>query len=485
MSISINSLIFGGGYAEGAGNLTSGKPLSDGRIDKIDPSSSAKIRKEVKWLNVNNTDIPTLVTALTAKTIGSNITTQVVSPNETFNREAESLIEQHNKIGVGELTNKHHFNGAMRTVSDFVQMEGGILIRHHYNLAWTIPYKYELISVDMIDIKKRAELPQTEEKIVNGIVYNNWNQPIAYYLYTNEDRRESVRVSSEDVTYYSEVWASVGQQLAISKFVRLLTTLDRTAIYEDAELQSATEEAKAGGYLKSTAFAQIMNIIYEQIEQQTGTIQDKLSQLDQINAKLSKLGIKPSGLTPIPETDDVIFNSSKRDSIYSDINGNSITKMASSQGLSHISAYGKADKANYSAIKFSAESDALQAEIRFDDISNKVINEINRRLINVGVQIGLISDRAKYWANPTAYVKFRYIRKVNIDIEPSKNATADKTNLENGTVTKGQLIEKKHGIKKEDFWKMKIQEEIEEEKLRQELYAKAGITITPVQENIQ
>lgn len=482
MGYDLSSYLYGNGYIKGSGDYTKGEPISDNKIDYVAVSSSERARKELRWMNVNSADIGTIVEAITARTMGISIVTQVLSKDKSFNTQAEELIDIHNTIGVGELTNKHHFNSAMRAISTFVQLDGGIMVRHHYNTSWEIPYKYELVSIDTIDTSKSENIyniKKGDPRTINGIVYNKWNQPTHIYIYNNETKSTSDKVSIKNITYYSEVWANVGQQLAVSKLVRLLTVIDKNTQYGNAELEAATEEAKAGGYLMSTGFAEIMKIIYEQIQKETTNVDERLERIDDVNKKLSTLGIKPKSLTVLPGDDTVTFNGSKRDSIYGDLTKNSEMKMASSQGMSAISVFGKADDANYSAIKFAAETDALAASIRFDDISNKIISGIYRRLIRVGIQIGAIKGRAAYWKNPIAYSKFEYIRKVKIDIEPAKNASADKTNLENETVTRGQIIEQKHGMKKEDFWKMQIQEEIDKQKIKEEMFKKAGIEDNP------
>jgi len=107
-SVSLAQLIYGGGYgsyADGAEKSTLGKPLYDGNIDKMDSTSAPKTRRELHWLNVNTTDIPTMIASATAKTIGISVNIQVESPSNVFNQQAEALIEEHGKVKVGELTN--------------------------------------------------------------------------------------------------------------------------------------------------------------------------------------------------------------------------------------------------------------------------------------------------------------------------------------------------------------------------------------------
>jgi len=490
-SVNIAQLIYGGGYngsyAEGAPVTTNGKPLYDGNIDKLDSSSASKVRTQTHWLNVNNTDIPTMVASATAKTIGISVNTQVESPSKVFNEQSETLIEEHNRIGVGELTNKFHFNGALRAISNFDLLDGGIIVRHHYNTEWAIPYKYELVGVDMIDTSKHTRYLDNKPRTTAGLVFNKWNQITHVWIYTDENKRKSEKVPYDNLTYYSEVWASIGQQVAISKLASILPTLDQVDQYGKAELESAIEEAKAGAYLKSTAYNEIMKIAFEKI--------DKLNDFDKqvvefktILQQLAKIGVGQYGLSPIPADDTVEWNNSKRDGIYKDLNSNSEMKMASSLGYSDIGVYSKASEANYSSIKYIMENDKMTASIRFDNISNIIVNEINTRLIQVGIQIGRITERVAYWKNPAKFNKFRYLRQNDLQIEPTKTAQANKINLGLGLTTEARIVETTLGIKYETFLEKKaIQDdlkfdaelklEISQATKRKKAYEDAGLEI--------
>ena len=478
-----------GTYAEGAKKSTAGKPLRDDNFDKLSPENARKIRKQTHWLNVNSTDIPAMVAKATARTIGVSVNTQVESHNNNFNNDAEAFLKTFHEIGVGELTNKHHGNSAFRAISDFDLLDGGIMIRHHYNAKWKIPYKYELVPVDMIDVSKGAGFRSGKPYELNGLVYNKWNQITHIYLYTNDDKIKSEPVSVENITYYSDVWVSIGQQTAISKLATILPKLDQIDQYAKAELNSAIEAAKSGAFLKSTAYNEIMLVLRDQIEKQSPS--GKQNKLDSaidfakpILDRLSSIGVKPYGLTPIPSEDSIEFDSRKRDSVFKTLNDNSEMKMSAALNMSDIAVYGKAGEANYSAIKFAAEIDQLGADIRFDNISKKVLNEINKRAVQVGVQIGKIKERVSYWKDPSVFHKFRYLRQIHIDIEPSKNAQANKSNIENGLDTHANIIEKREGVpyenwlaKEEENEKLRIIQKLRLEKFEVEMREKEGLII--------
>ena len=478
-------------YADGAAVTTAGKPLQEGNLDYTAVSFAKNIRQQNHWMNVNTTDIPTMVRTNTNKTIGVSVNAQVESKSKKFNKEAEKLIETHNKIGVGELTGRHHLNKALRIMSDFDLIDGGFIVRHHYNTTWAIPYKYELVGVGMIDTTQTKYSYQTEKKTstINGLVRNKWGQITHIWLYTSEDRNKSEKVPYKNITYYSDTWISIDQQTAVSKLVSMLKTLDQSLQYGTAELNSAIEAAKAGAYLKSQAYNEVMKVVSDTVQANANgsdakSIAKAIDLVKPVMRQLSNLGVKPHGVTPIASDDDVVFNTGKTDSQYKQLNDNNEMKMASSLGFSDIGMYKKASSANYSSIKATIEMDQITADVRFDDLKNVVLSDIFTRLIKVGVQIGLISERTAYWKNPDEFNKIRYLRQNKIDIEPAKNAQANKTNIELGLKTKGQIVEEATGVKYETFLEKKhhqellaLSYEVELEKKRQELYKNAGLEI--------
>jgi capsid protein len=343
----------------------------------------------------------------------------------------------------------------------------------------------------MIDISKTTVSYQdTSSTTINGIVRNKWGQITHLYLFKDHKKTRSEKVKYDNITYYSEVWLNIDQQVAVSKLTSMLSKIDKTTQYENSELQSAIEESKAGHYIKSSAYNELMRVVADEVANHvSGTGAERIRKVKDlvtpILRDLSNLGVKPKGLTPIASGDDVQFNNTKRDSQYKDMNNNSEKKSSASQGLSDIGVYSKASEANYSSIKYTLETDQRTADIRFDNIKAHILDEILERLIMIGVQIGRITERVAYWNNPYAFNKFRYLRQNKIDTEPAKNAQANKTNIELGIETEADIIEKSKGVSYEDFLKkrheQKIQElkyDVEFEKARQKAYKDAGIEFT-------
>ncbi len=492
------SNMFRNQFVEGAKIITAGKPRSDSNIDLNFPSFAKTTREQIKWLNANEPDIQAITTSSTAKTMGVTINIQVESKNATFNKQAEALIEEFTnfefrngrEISACELSGQHDFDSSADIIDRFIQLNGGILIRHHYNTMWAIPYKFEMIGVDMIDTSKTSLIITTDirtETTLNGIIRDKNGVITHIYIYTNETKTQSSPVPYESLTYYSEVWLNIDQQTAVSRLTSILSRLDMTTQYGIAELEAAIEEAKAGHYIQSETYGEFMKIVSAELNASSmgtgvGKIKNAQDLLTPILQGMSNVGIKARGLTPIPKGDEIAFNTGKRNGIYKEMNQNSDTKIAASQGMSDIGVYSKAADANYSSIKFTLETDQRTADRKFNSISKKIFFSIFARLIQVGIQTGRINDRLAYWKNPNEFNKFRYLRQNKIDTEPAKNALANQTNIDLGLKTKGQIVEEASGRKYEEFLSRKFEQEmmeidyeVKKELARKEAYKKAGI----------
>lgn len=502
--LSIDNLIYGGGYAKGAATITAGQPRYDGNIDVKDSAFPRRMREQINWLLVNGTDIPAIVESSVDKQIGVTINVQVGSPSSRFNTQAEELIEYFcgyeftngTERAVGELTGIHHFDSSARIMARFTKLNGGFLIRHHFDPKWKFPYRYELVGVDMIDVGKTQRLfvPEgVEESTINGLVRNKYGEITHIWIYSDISKTKSTKVPYQDLTYVAQTWISIDQITAVSKLTSILSMLDASSQYGMAELESAIEEAKAGHYVESAIYSELMKIVGEEIARATSgktgntRITEARDMVTPILKAMSDLGLKARGLTPLPLGDKPVFNTTRRNGIYKDMTDNADMKIAASQGMSDVGAFAKVAKASFSAIKYDIERDQRSADVDFNDLTNRAFFAIFSRVVQTGVQIGWITDRVAFWKEPHKYLKFRYLRQNKIDTEPSKNALANKTNIALGVKTPAEIVESTSGVKYETFLdnklqddKLRIDKEIQLALYRRQAYEKAGIM--PVEE---
>lgn len=448
-------------------NITSRERTTDQDIERIDISFIEKTRKAIRWIAANNTDINSIINAKVGGTIGLSVNIQSrIQDMPELNTEIEDLIQQWSEAEHCEVTGRWHFDGLLRAMVEFTEKDGGFLIRHHYNPSWELKYRVEIIEVGMIDTSKHNE----KTNLLNGIQRDNYGRVSGIYLYENQERLNSKIVSSDELIYYSPVWVSISQYTALSKLSAILPTIDKLDEYSDAELQAATERAKAGAYWKTSLYDDLMKVLKDIKDSSV-----KELKLNEVMEKIKGQGIKPSGLSPIPLGDEIVTQGSQSDTIYDSLTSNAQLKMASSAGTSSQIAYQDSSKSNYSAIKAVMALTEINWGIEFDNLRAKVIHPIMKKVITTGHAYGRLSID-DFYANRRKYFKLEYMRVATIDIEPLKTANANRTNIENGIMSQREIA-KKRGRNIEDVQREIIEDEINLEKMRRKMYKQAGIEI--------
>lgn len=426
---------------------------TDEDIERIDISFVKATREAVRWLGANGTDIGAITTADIAGVIGSSVNIQSrLKDSSELNTEIEDVITAWSTQC--ETSGRFHFNSALRSMVEFTDKDGGFLIRHHFNLEWEIPYKFEIIEVGMINIDKHDET----NNLLNGLQKDGYGAITGIHIYTSQERTTSKLIPYDELIFFSPVWISLSQYTAVSKFASILPTIDKMEQYTVAELQKVIEEAKAGKYWRTSMYDDIMKIV-------KATKDDDLrnSQLSTLMKSISESGIKPNGLTPIPLTDDVVKTDSVSASVYPNMSKTTKGNMASSQGLSSQIVYQDSSDSNYSSIKAMMAFASIQWNIRWDDLEKLVVTPILKKLVTTAVAKGHLKIDG-YYDNPTKFFKLEYMRVTEIDIEPSKTAQADKTKLENGTISKREIA-RRRGRNYEDV----LTEIIEDEQLEKDM----------------
>jgi capsid protein len=256
----------------------------------------------------------------------------------------------------------------------------------------------------------------------------------------------------------------------VSKFVTFLPTIDQLDRYGQAELDAALERAKAGNYWRTTLYDDLKKIIKATQDESV-----RREQISELIKRIKAQGIMKDGLTPIPREDEIVTIGNNGETVYNAITENSKENIASAMGLSSQIVYQDSSQSNYSSIKAMMAFAGIRWAIRFDEMEAHIINPIMENVIKAGVLSGALKLPG-YGKTPRMYHVFEYMRVTEVDIEPAKTAQANKTNIANGTHSLREIA-RKRGRNIEDIFQEKIEDEILEQRMRQEMYAEAGIPL--------
>lgn len=465
---------------QGNPTTSTNKNTFDGSLERHG-NYAERSRKEISWHAINGTDIPSLINASVSGVVGSGINIQCRTESPDVNVAFEALLKEHSKVENFEVTARWFRNEASRQKQRFHLQSGGLLIRHRYSIRWKIPYKQELIGVDMIDTLKDNFNTNT----LNGLKKDQDGKVIGIWLFKdyNKYSHESRLISTKDMVFYNQTWMSLSQYTAASKLAVILPMLEKALAYSQAELDAAIERAKAGTYWHTELYDMVADALRAELKKATtdqGTADAVKILQDSIKA-ISNRGIQPQGATAIPKEDTITEISNKSDSQYSTFSDQTQKSMAAATGSSQVSAYKDIEKGNYSSIKAAISFDEEGYKMDFDYMINIDLEPYCERLFQVGVQIGAIPVSTKeYFDNPAKYHKFDILRQSKRVIDEQKQANANAKNLISGTTTLSEIYAEKGQDQETQELKQEridIQIELKKRKMRKA----AGLPVEPIE----
>ena len=449
------------GYTKASSlTITKDQPLTDESIERINIDFARKTREAVRWMNANGTDIPALVNSDIAGIIGAGVNIQSrIKDEPDLNTEIEEFLDEWGEDCVTD--GRFHLNSALRTMVATNKKDGGFIIKHHFNLKWDIPYKFEMIEVGMIDFQHDDE----KKNVLNGLKKDKYGAITGIYIFKDQERQKSTLIPYDELIFFSPVWISLSQYTAVSKFASVLPTIDQMDRFTDAELNKVISDAKQGRFWRTTLYDDILKLV--------ASIKDTSKRelrLTEIMQSLQDTGIKSEGLTAIPHGDDIVKTENLSASIYPNIMKDSKQDVSSGSGLPSAIVYKDAGDANYSSLKMGLELAKIHWSVDYDDLYARVIKPILKIAIRTGVDIQQLKI-ADYYLNPRKYYKLEIMRLTNIDIEPTKTAQADEKKLSNGTTSK-RAIARREGRDYRDV----LEEILDDELLEIDLRKEKGLT---------
>lgn len=413
----------------GSPNTTKGRSTFDGKIENISDFTKTS-RREIGFHHLNSTEIEPIIKSIVRGVVGKGITFQSRTQSDKINEQFEKLAKLHAKVGYFTADGKTHKDGFCRSMLRFQALNGGVLVRYHYNADWDIPMRLELIEIARVDTSKH----NPRARLVHGLQRDEYNKTTGIYLFINGYSYQSELVPMEDIIFYSNDWITIDQTLAVSKLATILPSLDDMFQYSSSEVKSAIEKAKSGAYWHTELYSTIAQSLNEMIKKSNN--KDDLSDIKEMINQLAGRGVGVAGLTPILKDDTITTIDTKADSIYEALTDKLELKNAAASGSSQFGAYKDPSKANYAGLMAVTGADEADCAIEFDNLVNKFLQNYYERLFDVGIKIGAIQlSSVKFYNNKEKWLKWDILRTARIVLDVVKEATAIKRNLESGTTT--------------------------------------------------
>lgn len=425
---------------------TASKAKVDGTIESY-ADIGQKTRKQIFYHHINGSDIPALILTATTGIIGEGISIQSRTKDEAIAEEFEELIRQHAKKKNFEVTKRFSRDDSMIISISEKMRKGGVLVRHRYSNAWEIPYKLEIIGVDMIDVGKYDK----EKNILNGLRKDKYGAIVGYFLYTDDTKLNSIEVPASDISAYMDIWMDISQYTAVSRLSQMLPDLDDILEYQKNELLSAKDRSQASVFWKTKLYDTVMDAVNSLYSKQKagGVTSDNFAELTDIQRsimqKLSAEGVTPAGgMKAIPSEDDIIQIDSKTGTTYEPFSELNMNKITASQNRSRVITYKDMKNTNWATINALSSIDEKQNATEMRMLTEHILDDYLERLFEIGIQIKRISlSWNQYRKEKYKYLKWEILRQSRVVTDETKIATANAKNLENNLVTKEEIYAKR------------------------------------------
>ena len=441
----------------------------DGSVEHVGNFAEVP-RRAINYRLANTPDILSLANAHTIGVVGDGVRVQSRFDDPDLNDAFEAYFKEHARRGNLDITGRFSFNQALRAMEWFKFLNGGVLVRFHYNDAWDIPMRLELIGVDMIDTSINDS-----KRVRNGLQKDRFGRITHIYIYTDADKNQSRRVSMRNLYYHMQPWLSLSQYTAVSRLASILPRLEKYDEYIGAEVQAAINRAKAGVYWSTNLYSPIMERL-DELRRQEG-LEYVASEAADIIKEMASRGVGVNGATPIPEGDQIYKLNPNNDTVFDKLSDNTIKSTSAAMGESITTANRDISQGNYASLKMDATLASRIHKTHFDDLTC-FIDVYLERLLEIGVRMGDIPiPRRQFYKNKKEYYgRWEVLRRIDDSVDEVKQAQARQINLDTKSTTRSRIYSEQ-GLDYEEEMKKQIELDIRIELMRRQMYEEAGLEI--------
>jgi len=416
-----------------------------------------------------------------------------------FDKKFEKIIKQWSKRGNCELTGRYFFQEAQRMmVSEYVTV-GGFIVRHHSNNNFKFGYKFELISLSLIDTSKH----NVSRRIFNGFQLNQKGEVIGVWIFTDYTKHTSVLISSKKLTISINKLFDINQYSGVSPLVSVFEAMEYIDNYKATQMKGANKRANNPILIHSPITDILMMKSakeYAEEKRKKGEIVSNEPSYEMINRvwQMQRLDNKKidSDFAYLRHDETVTETGKAVENIYDFMYRNESRSASAGVGLSASSTVGEMPSSYNATLKAGMDEEA-EYKIVAQEIASVLEHIVEYHLLNAVVAKNIISP-SDYWVKPDKYRNLVFLRIERGHIDPVKTAKALTEDIYiNKTKTMQRALGEK-GIDYEDYLKekkeweektLKMEIEIEEKRLKafseiQKKYKKIGIDyIPPIRNN--
>jgi len=432
--------------------------------------SALEANVDASLLRRNNDIVASYAEALQSGVVGTGFTLQYKSPDDELNKEVEFfLVDLWSEYGNCEITGRFFRQDLERFLVSEAGVIGGFMIRHHWDKKLKTLYNTEVLSTSTIDRTK----VDFANGLYNGVQTNKLGQITGIWIYNNAQRIESKLNSMKDLILFVDVWTDPHQYTNVTPLAPTLNTLDKLAMYDDAEVKGAKKRADKSVIIATEAYSIMLEAQKQFIAQTTEDTPDRrMAERDyqQLLVEFSASGLHDGAIPIMPGANTKVWDlKTSGDTVYADINQNSKQILSKGLGLSPSTIAGMPESSYNVALK-NTQADERKYAIVGQKIIEKVLKQVYRNAIEAGYLLGYYNI-TNYYEKKTKYDRYLKITRKQIGhIDPLKQNLGDSAAVESGFTSTKAVVAARGGDVDEV-----IEDEISYELKRKKAYEDADL----------
>lgn len=396
-----------------------------------DRYSRDTVRARARDLERNSDIMNSVAGAYKRNVFGAGYRLRANCGDDTLNHELECFWKLWCKKQNCDVTGTQSFNAMMRMAVRRKKIDGGIILLKRYTSDGLIPFKLQALEVDELDLSAMTT-HKKENKVVGGIEYNSYNRPVGYYIkqYSIDGLTEErpVYIEAKNVIFFftktrpsqiremSDMSQTISRIRDVNEFMRAVSVKERIlaclSVFIERDLPpSGGGPGRVAGSAGGSGGEQYN---YQGKTLTPGMIQ-YLNQGDKVQA------VVPSGQA----TDATAYVKQE------------IRLVGAGQGLSYETTSRDMSESNYS----SARQGMIEDDLTYVDDKDQlmeIMDEIYETFVISLVLSGKINIQ-NFWSKKESYMEHTWIQAPKRWIDPLKEANANKTALNTGQKTWGDL----------------------------------------------
>jgi len=424
--------------------LNAGWRAVNSTAEQTDAMYRETIRARSRDLERNSDITESIIGAFERNVVGTGFKLQAkIENNEELNSKIEKLWKEWCKPRNCDVTFQQSFASLCRMAIRRKKIDGGIIFVKRYTKGGVVPFTLQLREVDDLDT---MQMSRNNKRISNGIEYNEYNRPIAYYFKHYDINSfysgKSERIEANDVIF---LW-SKKRPSQIREMPETSVTIPR--------IKDVNSYMEAVG-IKARIEACMAVFIKKITPSGSGAMgrQNKSGEGFSYSDKL----LSPGLISELNPGEDIsVVQPSAQGSNAADFVRLQQRLTGSGQGISYETVARDMSQVNYSSARQGLLEDQKTYAIEQGYLIDHLLTEIYETFLISAVLCGAI-DIKDFWENKTYYMQHTWMPPGQKWIDPLKEVKANEIALRSNQTTLAELA----AINGED-WRELIEQRAQE-----------------------